>query len=48
VVIAPGPFLEHHYFCHTEIYCPRSDRICAEDLGAGVGPPWLGTEAQVT
>ena len=23
---------------------PRSDRICAEDLGAVVGPPWLGTE----
>ena len=23
---------------------PRSDRICAEDLGAAVGPPWLGTE----
>ena len=20
-----------------------SDRICAEDLGAAVGPPWLGT-----
>ena len=24
---------------------PRSDRICAEDLGAAVGPPWLVTEA---
>jgi hypothetical protein len=24
---------------------PRSDRICAEDLGAAVGLPWLGTEA---
>jgi hypothetical protein len=24
---------------------PRSDRICAEDLGTALGPPWLGTEA---
>ena len=24
---------------------PRSYRICAEYLGAAVGPPWLGTEA---
>ena len=23
----------------------RSNRICAEYLGAAVGPPWLGTEA---
>jgi hypothetical protein len=38
VGLATGPFLEH-YFCLT-----RSDRICAEDLGAAVGPPWLGTE----
>ena len=47
VVTATGPFLEHHCCCLTEIHCqgPRSDRICAEDLGAAVGPPWLGTEA---
>ena len=52
-ICGPGnwTFLEHHYFGLTEIYCqgpglsgPRSDRICAEDLGAAVGPPWLGTE----
>ena len=45
VVLATGPFLEHHYFGLTEIYCQDPGRICAEDLGAAVGPPWLGTEA---
>ena len=52
MVLATGPFLEHNYFGLTEIYCqgpglsgPRSGRICAEDLGAAVDPPWLVTEA---
>ena len=46
VVLATGPSLEHHHFGLTEIYCqgPLSDRICAEDLGVAVEPPWLGTE----
>ena len=40
-------FLEHHYFCLTEIDLlsrPRSERICADDLGAAVGLPWLVTD----
>ena len=42
-VLATGPFLEHHYFCLTVIYCQGT--ICEEYLGAAVVPPWLVTEA---
>ena len=33
------------FFCLILLSVPGSDRICAEDLGAAVGPPWLVTEA---
>ena len=46
VVLTTGPFLEHRYFCLTEIYWLGPGlTVCAEDLGAAVGPPWLVTEA---
>ena len=46
VVLTTGLFMEHHYFGLTEIYCQGPGlRICAEDLGAAVGPRWLSTEA---
>ena len=45
VILATGPFLEHHYFGLTEIYCqgPGLTESVQEDLGAAVGPPWLVT-----
>jgi hypothetical protein len=39
VVLATGPFLENHYISYRDLLSrPKSDRICAEDLGAAVGP----------
>ena len=38
VVLATGPFLEHHYFGLTEIYCQGP-------WPAAVGLPWGVTEA---
>jgi hypothetical protein len=45
MVLATGPFLEHYYLLCDLLSGPRSGRICAEDLGAAVGPPWLENEA---
>ena len=43
MVLVTGHFLEHHYFCLTEIYCQGpSQTICVEDLGAAVDPPLVG------
>ena len=41
--------MERHYFCLTEIYSqgPGLTRICEEDLGAAVGPPWLEDSSRV-
>jgi hypothetical protein len=45
VVLADGPFLEHHYFCLTEIYCQVPGLTeSVQNLGDAVGPPWLVTE----
>ena len=47
MVMATGPFFGAPLiWCYWDLLSgPRSDRICAEDLGAAVGPPWLVTEA---
>ena len=42
MVLATGPFWEHHYFGLTKIYCQGPG---AEDIGAAVGPSSLVTEA---
>ena len=46
MVLATGPFRKTVMFVLLRFTVrPRSDRICAEGLGAAVGPSWLVTEA---
>ena len=46
-ICGPGNLTFFGPFSLTEIYCQGLGltEYCAEDLGAAVGPPWLGTEA---